>query len=48
MTKKDARAKLENKGYKVLGSLQGGYIATKGQRTYKADTLNGLIKKIFG
>ena len=48
MTKKDARAKLEKNGYKVVGSMQGGYIATKGQRSYKADSLNGLIEKIFG
>ena len=45
MTKKDARTKLENSGYKVTGSMQGGYLATKGQRTIKAETLNGLIKK---
>ena len=48
MTRKAARAKLENNGYKVVGSMQGGYIATKGQRSYKADTRNGLIQKIFG
>ena len=47
MTKKDARAKLEKHGYKIISTMQGNVIATKGQRTYKAETLNGLIKKIF-
>jgi hypothetical protein len=27
MTKKAARAKLESNGYKVVGLMQGGYIA---------------------
>jgi|LakMenEpi03Aug12_release.lakeMendotaPanAssembly.Ray.scaffolds.fasta_scaffold724126_1 hypothetical protein len=47
MTRKAARTKLESNGYKIAGSMQGGYIATKGQRSYKAETLNGLINKIF-
>ena len=48
MEKITARTKLETNGYKVVAFMQGGYIATKGQRSYKADTLNGLIEKIFG
>ena len=48
MKKEDARSKLENKGYKVVALMQGGYIAKKGSRLYKAETLNGLIKIIFG
>lgn len=47
MTIEAARTKLENHGYKVVGSMQGGYIATKSQRSYKAHTVNGLIQKIF-
>ena len=46
MTKDDCRKKLESHGYKVVRTSQG-YLATKGQRTYKAETLNGLVKKIF-
>ena len=47
MTKKAAINKLEKYGYKVITLIQGGYIAKKFQRTYKSDTLNGLIKIIF-
>lgn len=47
MTKQGARLKLLKSGYVVVGSMQGGYIATKGSRSYKAETLNGLVKKIF-
>ena len=47
MTKKAARNKLEKHGYKVITLMQGGYIAKKFQRSYKADTLNGLVKIIF-
>lgn len=47
MTKKAARNKLEKQGYEIITLMQGGYMAKKFQRTYKADTLNGLIKIIF-
>lgn len=42
-----ARQKLTNAGYSITASMQGGYIATKGQRTYKSNSINGLIKLIF-
>lgn len=47
MTKQAARSKLEKRGYKVIALMQGGYIAKKHQRSYKSETLNGLIKQIF-
>jgi hypothetical protein len=48
MTKKRAQQKLEKAGYKVVFSMNtGNVIASKGQRTYKSESLNGLIKQIF-
>jgi hypothetical protein len=47
MSKTQARAKLERNGYKVITCMSGNYIAQKGQRTYMAQSLNGLIKLIF-
>jgi len=46
MTKTAARTKLDNLGYKIVTCMSGGYIATKGQRTYTSSTLNGLVKII--
>ncbi len=46
MTQNDARKKLEKAGYKVVYSGRG-YMATKALRTFRADTLNGLVNKIF-
>lgn len=41
--------KLEKHGYKVTWCLSGWYIAKRiGEFAYKADTLSGLIKLIFG
>lgn len=42
-----AKLKLEKNGYKVITCMQGGYIAKKNNVTVMADTINGLIKKIF-
>jgi len=39
--------KLIKQGYKVTSLMQGGYIATKGQRSYKSNSINGLLKLIF-
>ena len=47
MKKQQAQAKLEKKGYKVSATMQGLYVATKGQQKYVAETINGLIKLIF-
>ena len=38
--------KLEKKGYKVT-FCENCVLATKNQRTYKATTINGLVKLIF-
>jgi biotin operon repressor len=47
MTKQQLRTQLENKGYKVSTLMQGGYIAKKGQQTYKAATITELARIIF-
>jgi biotin operon repressor len=47
MTKEAARKKLEKNGYKIISILNGGYIAQKNSRTYIAETINGLLKKVF-
>ena len=47
MTKDECRKKLKNAGYSVSHNTSGSYFAVKGQRTYKADSLNGLVNKIF-
>ena len=46
MTKEQARKKLKARGYSV-STTANGYIAKKGQKTYSAETLNGLCKKLF-
>ena len=48
MTKKAAMEKLKINGYCVHAFMQGGYIAKKNGRSYKADTLNELVNMIFG
>jgi hypothetical protein len=47
MTKTRMRKSLENNGYKVTLVMHRCYFATKGQQTYKADTITGLYKLIF-
>ncbi len=47
MKKQSAIAKLENNGYKVTFVMNGKVIATKGQRSYTANSVNGLVKQIF-
>lgn len=47
MTTQQIRTKIESKGYKVSTLMQGGYIAKKGQQTYKADTITELARIIF-
>jgi len=48
MTKINALRKLENSGYKVTTVMSNNImIASKGFQSYKAKSLNGLIKKIF-
>ena len=49
MTTAQATKKLENKGYKVTFSMSSTLVmATKNQRTYKANGVNELVKKILG
>ena len=45
---KDLRQQLVDAGYKVTALMQGGYMASKGQRTYKAETIEGLHEQILG
>jgi hypothetical protein len=48
MTKINALRKLENSGYKVTTVMSNNImIASKGFQSYKAKSLNGLIKQIF-
>jgi hypothetical protein len=47
MTKAAAKKKLERKGYEITFCMSGAIIARKGQRSYQANSLNGLIKQIF-
>lgn len=47
MTKQSAIKKLEKKGYKVTFSMQGKVLASKGNNSYMANSVNGLLKKIF-
>ncbi len=47
MTKQTAITKLENAGYRVVFTTSGNVIATKGQRSYTAASVNGLVKQIF-
>jgi hypothetical protein len=47
MTKQRAIQKLYAAGYKVTFCTSGNVIASKGQRSYKAATINSLIKIIF-
>jgi len=39
--------RLEKHGYNVTFALSGWWIASKMGRTYKADTLPGLIRMVF-
>jgi len=48
MKKEIARKKMESKGYKVITLMQGGYMAKKNNQTYKANSITGLFKLIFG
>ena len=41
------RTKLEKHGYKVTRCFSNKVLASKGQRTYVADSLNSLYKQIF-
>jgi biotin operon repressor len=47
MTTQQQRTHLEKKGYKVSSLMQGGYIAKKGQQTYKAETIAELYNILF-
>jgi uncharacterized protein YaaQ len=47
MTTEQLRTQLEKKGYKVTTLMQGGYIAKKGQQTYKADSITELYNILF-
>jgi len=47
MTKANAIKKLNANGYKVTTTMTGSVIATKGQQSYVATSLNSLIKKLF-
>jgi len=48
MKKQDIINILQNKGYKVVKSLQTGtWIATKGYQSYKAESLNALYRLMF-
>jgi biotin operon repressor len=47
MTTQQQRTQLEKKGYKVSSLMQGGYIAKKGQQTYKAETIAKLYNILF-
>ena len=40
--------KLKNKGYNVVFNMSGTVSASKGSRTYVANTVTGLVKKILG
>lgn len=39
--------KLELKGYKITYTMQGNVIAKKGQKSYIADSITQLAKKIL-
>lgn len=41
------RQRFEREGYR-LAYCNGSYFAKKHQQTYKADSLNGLYKIVFG
>ena len=43
-----AQQKLENKGYKVVFTMSGKVIASKGSHSYTADSVTALCKKILG
>ena len=47
MKKQTAIAKLEKAGYRITFTTSGNVIATKGQRSYTAESVNGLVKQIF-
>lgn len=47
MKKSTAIEKLEKAGYKVISCMDGGYIAKKNNVSISANSINGLIKKIF-
>jgi hypothetical protein len=47
MKKQTAIAKLEKAGYRVTFTTSGNVIATKGQRSYTAKSVNALINQIF-
>jgi len=48
MTRVNALKKLEKAGYKVTTVISNNVIiATKGFQSYKAKSINGLIKQIF-
>jgi hypothetical protein len=48
MTTAAAINKLSKNGYKVVFNMSGSVVATKGQKTYREQSINKLIKKIFG
>ena len=39
--------KLESKGYKVTFDMSGKILASKGQRTYSAESLTKLVKQVL-
>lgn len=47
MKKETILKQLQNKGFKVVHTFEGNYIATKGQQSYKAGSLNELYKLMF-
>lgn len=49
MKKINAQKKLEKAGYKLTYCIDGGIIAKPlfGGFSYQAETINGLVKKIF-
>jgi len=47
MKKESILKRLQSKGFKVVHTFEGNYIATKGQQSYKAGSLNQLYKLIF-
>ena len=47
MTKQTAQQKLGTAGYRVVFTISGKVMATKGQRTYTAASINALVRQIF-
>ena len=48
MKKQAIENKLVKNGYRVVYTFEGNVMAYKAKRTYKAASLNGLYKIIFG